>query len=70
LPAGDAVVLAVVAELYHSSLPPEPAMLAVGSRVVSRTGLSTINSADLKRRGVVGMFVGLSIAGSDVVAMI
>jgi hypothetical protein len=68
--AGEAVVLTVEVGLYHSTSPPKPEMQMAGRRVGALTGLSTVNSADRNREGVVGVFVRLAIVGSDVAAMI
>lgn len=42
----------------------------VSSRVVGLTGLSTVNCADLKRKGVIGVSVRVAIMGPDVVVVI
>jgi hypothetical protein len=68
--AGEAKVLAVVAGLYHSAFPFEPAILTAGSRFRPLTGLITVNNPDRKREGVVGVFVRWAIVGLDDVAMI
>jgi hypothetical protein len=69
-PAGVATVLAVVAGLCHSVSPLGPATLAVGRRVGLFCGLSTVKSADWKRKGVVGMLVRPAMVRLDAVGKI
>jgi hypothetical protein len=69
-PAGVATVLAVVAGLYHSASPLGPTTLAVGRRVSGFGGLSTVKSADWKRKGVVRMLVRLAMVRLDMVGKI
>ena len=68
--AGVVVVLAMAAGLCHSTSPLEPATLTVGRSVEGGGGLSTVNSADRKRKGVVGTFVRLAMVGSDMMGKI